>query len=134
MFSVMWDAPSASHVPFNTEPTAYELHCQKQRELRELERQVDRFGEGAMRVDPRLALDAPLPPEEFERALQLRMPDQKAPKQEDTDPCRSLLKALGITGKKKAGSRKNVDQKKDDDRPTDAGSERYFVSGEPAEE
>ena len=96
------------------------LHCQKQREIRELERQVDRFGEEAMRVDPRLALDAPLPPEEFERALQLRMPDQKAPKQEDTDPCRSLLKALGITGKKKSGSRKNVDQKKDDVRPSSA--------------
>ena len=29
----------------------------------------------AMKVDPRLALDAPLPPKEFERALQLRMPD-----------------------------------------------------------
>ena len=137
MLSVLWDPPSTSSVPFNTEPTAYELHCQKQRELRELERQVDRFGADAMKVDPRLALDAPLPPEEFERALQLRMPDQKAPKPEDNDPCRSLLKALGIkksASKKESASRENVDRKKRDERPTDAGSERYFISGEPAEE
>ena len=65
MLSVLWDPPSASHVPFNTEPSAYEIHCHKQRELRELERQVDRFGADAMKVDPRLALDAPLPPEEL---------------------------------------------------------------------
>ena len=89
--------------------------------------------------DPRLALNAPLPPEEFERALQLRMPDQKAPKPEDNDPCRSLLKALGIfkkksASKKESASRENVTEKKRDVRPTDAGSERYFVSGEPAEE
>ena len=78
MLSILWDPPSASSVPFNTEPTAYELHCQKQRELRELEQQVSRFGADAMKVDPRLSLDNPLPTEEFERALQLRMPDQKS--------------------------------------------------------
>jgi hypothetical protein len=136
MLSILWDPPSASSVPFNTEPTAYELHCQKQRELRELERQVSRFGADAMKVDPRLPLDNPLPTEEFERALQLRMPDQKAPKPEDNDPCRSLLKALGIkksSSKKHSAGTENVDRKKDDGRPTDAGSERYFVSGEPAE-
>ena len=134
---MLWDPPSANKVPFNTEPTPYELHCQKQRELRELEQQVNRFGTDAMKVDPRLPLDAPLPPENFERALQMRMPDQKALKEEDTDPCRSLLKALKI---KKSASRndssdtKNVDRKKDDDRPTDAGSERFFILGEPTEE
>ena len=78
MLSILWDPPSASRVPFNTEPTAYELHCQRQRELRELEQQINRFGADAMKVDPRLPLDAPLPPENFERALQMRMPDQKA--------------------------------------------------------
>ena len=91
----------------------------------------------AIEVDPRLPLDNPLPTEEFERALQLRMPDQKAPKPEDNDPCRSLLKALGIkksSSKKHSAGTENVDRKKDDGRPTDAGSERYFVSGEPAEE
>ena len=90
-----------------------------------------------MKVDPRLALDAPLPPEEFERALQLRMPDQKAPKQEDPDPCKSLLKALGIkkcASKKESASKENVARKKRDVRQSDAGSERYFISGEPTEE
>eukprot|EP01043_Picozoa_sp_COSAG02_P079825 COSAG02_NODE_18668_length_925_cov_358.520581_1_plen_75_part_10 len=75
MLSILWDPPSTSSVPFNTEPTAYELHCQKQRELHELEQQVNRFGADAMKVDPMLPLDAPLPPENFERALQMRMPD-----------------------------------------------------------
>jgi len=140
MFSVLWDPPSASHVPFNTEPSAYELHCQKQKELRELERQVHRFGEDALKTDPRLALDAPLPAEEFERALQLRMPDQKPAKQEDPDPCKSLLKALGIkksASKKNSPVDKNVAKRKHNDRHgdgADAGSERYFVSGEPSEE
>ena len=140
MLSVLWDPPSTSHVPFNTEPTAYELHCQKERELRELERQVDRFGADAMKVGPRLALDAPLPPEDFERALQLRMPDQKPTKKEEPDPCKSLLKALGIkksASKKESVHTENVAKKKDNGRQpdrSDAGSERYFVSGEPSEE
>ena len=137
MLSILWDPPSASSVPFNTEPTAYELHCQKQRELRELEQQINRFGADAMKVDPRLPLDAPLPPENFERALQMRMPDQKAAKEEDTDSCRSLLKALGIkksSSKKQSASTKNVTRKKDDVRQTDTGCERYFISGEPTEE
>ena len=90
-----------------------------------------------MKVDPMLPLDAPLPPENFERALQMRMPDQKAPKEEDSDPCRSLLKALGIktsSSKKQSLDTENVDRKKDDVRPTDAGSEMYFISGEPSDE
>ena len=29
MLSILWDPPSASSVPFNTEPTAYELDCQR---------------------------------------------------------------------------------------------------------
>ena len=137
MLSILWDPPSTSSVPFNTEPTTYELHCQKQRELRELEQQVNRFGVDAMKVDPKLPLDNPLPTEEFERALQMRMPDEKTPKEKDSDPCRSLLKALGIkksSSKKKQASKENVDKKKGDVRPTDAGSERYFISGEPTEE
>ena len=140
MFSVLWDPPSASHVPFNTKPSAYELHCQKQKELHELERQVHRFGEDALKTDPRLALDAPLPAEVFKRALQLRMPDQKPSKKEDPDPCKSLLKALGIkksASKKNSPVDKNVAKRKHNVRHgdgTDAGSERYFVSGEPSEE
>ena len=83
------------------------------------------------------AVDANLVPENFERALQMRMPDQKAAKEEDTDSCRSLLKALGIkksSSKKQSASTKNVTRKKDDVRQTDTGCERYFISGEPAEE
>jgi hypothetical protein len=46
------------------------------------------------------------------------MPDQKAPKQEDPDPCKSLLKALGIkksASKKEPVSKENVARKKRDE-------------------
>ena len=54
----MWDAPDDSHglVPFSTEPSAYEQHLQSERQQRQLRQQIRRFGDDAMRVDPRLPL------------------------------------------------------------------------------
>lgn len=136
MFSALWDAP-ANKTPFVTDPTPYELHLQRQREAVELRKQVRKFGDEAMRVDPRLALDAPLPPEDFERAFQLRMPDQMATEEEDPDPLRSLMKALGIkkrTSKKSAADSDDESEKSDDRGDANSGPEGFFVSGEPSEE
>ena len=111
MFSVLWDPPG-NKTPFTTDPTPYEVHLQRQRDAVELRKQVQQFGGEARRVDPRLPLDAVMPMEDFERAYQLRMPDQKPGKEKDTDPCRSLLlKALCIqksTGKKSSRAPKTV--------------------------
>ena len=108
--STMWDAPDDGHgfVPFGTEPSAYEQHMQAEREKRQLKQQIRRFGDDAMRVDPKLPLGnagnaASLPAkgvEAFERGYVLRMPGSKAPKQESKDPLRSLLKSMNITGTK----------------------------------
>ena len=100
----MWDAPDDGHgfVPFGTEPSAYEQHMQAEREKRQLKQQIRRFGDDAMRVDPKLPLGnagnaASLPAkgvEAFERGYVLRMPGSKAPKQESKDPLRSLPKSM----------------------------------------
>jgi hypothetical protein len=108
--STIWDALDDDHgsVPFSTEPSPYEQHMETERRNRQLKQQIKRFGDDAMRVDPKLPLGnagntASLPDkgvESFERGYVLRMPGSKAPKQESKDPLRSLLKAMNITGTK----------------------------------
>ncbi len=108
--ATIWDALDDGHgsVPFSTEPSPYEQHMEAERQNRQLKQQIKRFGDDAMRVDPRLPLGnagntTSLPDkgvEAFERGYVLRVPGSKAPKQESKDPLRSLLKAMNISGTK----------------------------------
>ena len=85
------------------EPSEYEQMLESKRQQRLLDRQIEQYGDDAMRTDARLASDSgSIPTEEFQRSYQMRIPGVKHAKAPDKDPLRSLLKAMGqSTGRKK---------------------------------
>ena len=122
--SLAWFPPSESDQDFGKrELSAYEQYLEDQRQQRELEKQLRRYGDDAMRVDPQMNLTdaaSSLPTEPFTRAYQMRMPGAKVEKPESKDPLRSLLKAMQIdvtkTREKSApdGTKPSADREKDD--------------------
>ena len=101
--SSIFDAIDEGDDPFGTEPTAYDLHVARAREERQLQAQVRKYGDNEMRVEPKVAVGSggALSTEPFERSYQLRMPGSAARKSESTDPLRSLMKAMNISGNKR---------------------------------
>ena len=98
--SLAWFPPSETEQSFGQrEPTPYERHIEQARQELELKRQVKRYGEDAMRVDPQMNLTdvaSSMPTESFTRAYQMRMPGSKAEKVKEKDPLASLMKAMQI--------------------------------------
>ena len=90
---------------------------------RELEKQVRKYGEDAMRVDPEMNLTdatSSIPTESFTRAYQMRMPGSQVEKVKEKDPLASLMKAMQIDvtktrEKSKSDGTKPVASKKEDD-------------------
>ena len=123
--SLAWFPPSETDQDFGKrELSAYEQFLEEQRQQRELERQVRKYGDDAMRVDPQMNLtDAAagnIATESFTRAYQMRMPGSKVEKPDSKDPLRSLMKAMQIDVKKtreksKTDGTKPVASRKDDD-------------------
>ena len=98
--SLAWFPPSETDHDFGKrELSAYEQFLEEQRQHRELEKQVRKYGEDAMRVDPQMNLTdaaSSMPTESFTRAYQMRMPGSKAEKVKEKDPLASLMKAMQI--------------------------------------
>lgn len=87
------------------EPSQYELMLEQKRQQKVLEQQIRKYGDDAMRVDPKMAMDAStMPVEDFQRSYQMRMPGVKHAKPKEKDPLGSLMKAMKLdqnTGTKK---------------------------------
>ena len=122
--SLAWFPPSESDQEFGKrELSAYEQHLEEQRQERELKKQLRKYGDDAMRVDPQMNLTdaaSSIPTESFTRAYQMRMPGAKVEKPDSKDPLRSLMKAMSIDVKKSRQKsaphgRKPVATSKDDD-------------------
>ena len=98
--SLAWFPPSETDHDFGKrELSAYEQFLEEQRQHRELEKQVRKYGDDAMRVDPQMNLTdaaSSMPTESFTRAYQMRMPGSKAEKVKEKDPLASLMKAMQI--------------------------------------
>ena len=99
--SLAWFPPSETDQEFGKrELSAYERYLEEQRQERELKKQLRRYGDDAMRVDPEMNLtDAAagnIATESFTRAYQMRMPGSKVEQPESKDPLRSLMKAMKI--------------------------------------
>ena len=98
--SLAWFPPSETDHDFGKrELSAYEQFLEEQRQHRELEKQVRKYGDDAMRVDPQMNLTdaaSSMPTESFTRAYQMRMPGSKAEKAKEKDPLASLMKAMQI--------------------------------------
>ena len=111
------------------EPSHYELFLEEKRKERQLKEQIRKYGDEAMRVDPRMNLrDAvSLPTEDFKRGYQLRMPGSRVSKPKEKDPLGSLLKAMKISGTK-SGTKKNPNLLENED-----GQPRGCETGESAE-
>lgn len=122
--SLAWFPPSETDHEFGKrELSAYEQFLEEQRQHRELEKQVRKYGDDAMRVDPQMNLTdaaSSMPTESFTRAYQMRMPGSKVDKPESKDPLRSLVKAMQIDVTKtrekvKTDGRKSSASKESDD-------------------
>ena len=122
--SLAWFPPSETDQEFGKrELSAYEQYLEEQRQERELKKQLRKYGDDAMRVDPQMNLTdaaASLPTESFTRAYQMRMPGAKVEKPESKDPLRSLMKAMNIDVKKSRekltpDGTKSTASRKDDD-------------------
>ena len=122
--SLAWFPPSETDHDFGKrELSAYEQFLEEQRQHRELEKQVRKYGDDAMRVDPQMNLTdaaSSMPTESFTRAYQMRMPGSKVDKPESKDPLRSLVKAMQIDVTKtrekvKTDGRKPTATKESDD-------------------
>ena len=98
--SLAWFPPSETDHNFGKrELSAYEQFLEEQRQQRELEKQVRKYGDDAMRVDPQMNLTdatSSMPTESFTRAYQMRMPGSKVEKAKEKDPLASLMKAMQI--------------------------------------
>ena len=98
--SLAWFPPSETDHEFGKrELSSYEQFLEEQRQHRELEKQVRKYGDDAMRVDPQMNLTdaaSSMPTESFTRAYQMRMPGSKAEKVKEKDPLASLMKAMQI--------------------------------------
>jgi hypothetical protein len=77
--------------PGGLEPTPYELACQAYYEHRELERQVKKHGEDALRGGLSAKTE-----DGAVRSLQIHMKDQKPKKTNWKDPLADLMKQLGL--------------------------------------
>ena len=143
--SLAWFPPSETDHEFGKrELSAYEQFLEEQRQHRELEKQVRKYGDDAMRVDPQMNLTdaaSSMPTESFTRAYQMRMPGSKVDKPESKDPLRSLVKAMQIDVTKtrekvKKNGRKPTASKESDDgkfHGTRARYPRSRADREPAE-
>ena len=143
--SLAWFPPSETDHDFGKrELSAYEQFLEEQRQHRELEKQVRKYGDDAMRVDPQMSLTdaaSSMPTESFTRAYQMRMPGSKAEKVKEKDPLASLMKAMQIdvtkTREKSApDGRKSSASKESDDgkfHGTRARYPRSRADREPAE-
>jgi hypothetical protein len=81
-----------------TEPSEYQRMAEEKRMQRMLDAQIRKYGDDAMRVDPKMKVDSSaMPTEEVEHSYQLRMPGSKAAKVEAKDPLRSLMKQMNLT-------------------------------------
>ena len=98
--SLAWFPPSETDHDFGKrELSAYEEFLEEQRQQRELEKQVRKYGDDAMRVDPQMNLTdavSSMPTESFTRAYQMRMPGSQVEKAKEKDPLASLMKAMQI--------------------------------------
>ena len=98
--SLAWFPPSETDHDFGKrELSAYEEFLEEQRQQRELEKQVRKYGDDAMRVDPEMNLTdatSSIPTESFTRAYQMRMPGSQVEKVKEKDPLASLMKAMQI--------------------------------------
>ena len=113
MFSV---DPEEYYYAGETEPSPYELAMEQKRMDRLLQQQVKRYGDDAMRSNPKISVDnSTIPTEEFARSYVLRMPGVNRSVPETKDPMKSLLKAMKIqsTGTKK--NRAHVKENKVED-------------------
>ena len=143
--SLAWFPPSETDHEFGKrELSAYEQFLEEQRQHRELEKQVRKYGDDAMRVDPQMNLTdaaSSMPTESFTRAYQMRMPGSKAEKAKEKDPLASLMKAMQIDVTKtrekvKTDGRKPTATKESDDgkfHGTRARYPRSRADREPAE-
>ena len=143
--SLAWFPPSETDHDFGKrELSAYEQFLEEQRQHRELEKQVRKYGDDAMRVDPQMNLTdaaSSMPTESFTRAYQMRMPGFKAEKAKEKDPLASLMKAMQIDVTKtrekvKTDGRKPTATKESDDgkfHGTRARYPRSRADREPAE-
>ena len=122
--SLAWFPPSETDHEFGKrELSAYEQFLEEQRQHRELEKQVRKYGDDAMRVDPQMNLTdaaSSMPTESFTRAYQMRMPGSKVEKAKEKDPLASLMKAMQIDVTKtrekvKKNGRKPTASKESDD-------------------
>ena len=124
--SLAWFPPSETDHDFGKrELSAYEQFLEEQRQHRELEKQVRKYGDDAMRVDPQMNLTdaaSSMPTESFTRAYQMRMPGSKVEKAKEKDPLASLMKAMQIDvtktrekvktdGRKSSASKESVDKR-----------------------
>ena len=113
MFSV---DPEEYYYAGETEASPYELAMEQKRMDRLLQQQVKRYGDDAMRSNPKISVDnSTIPTEEFARSYVLRMPGVNRSVPETKDPMKSLLKAMKIqsTGTKK--NRAHVKENKVED-------------------
>lgn len=143
--SLAWFPPSETDHDFGKrELSAYEEFLEEQRQQRELEKQVRKYGDDAMRVDPEMNLTdaaSSMPTESFTRAYQMRMPGSQVEKVKEKDPLASLVKAMQIDvtktrEKAKTDGRKSSASKKEDDgkfHGTRARYPRSRADREPAE-
>ena len=143
--SLAWFPPSETDHEFGKrELSAYEEFLEEQRQQRELEKQVRKYGEDAMRVDPQMNLTdatSSMPTESFTRAYQMRMPGSQVEKAKEKDPLASLMKAMQIDVTKtrekvKKNGRKPTATKESDDgkfHGTRARYPRSRADREPAE-
>ena len=143
--SLAWFPPSETDHDFGKrELSAYEQFLEEQRQQRELEKQVRKYGEDAMRVDPEMNLTdatSSIPTESFTRAYQMRMPGSQVEKAKEKDPLASLMKAMQIDVTKtrekvKTDGRKSSAGKESDDgkfHGTRARYPRSRADREPAE-
>ena len=143
--SLAWFPPSETDHDFGKrELSSYEQFLEEQRQHRELEKQVRKYGDDAMRVDPQMNLTdaaSSMPTESFTRAYQMRMPGSKAEKVKEKDPLASLMKAMQIDVTKtrekvKKNGRKPTATKESDDgkfHGTRARYPRSRADREPAE-
>ena len=143
--SLAWFPPSETDHDFGKrELSAYEQFLEEQRQHRELEKQVRKYGEDAMRVDPQMNLTdaaSSMPTESFTRAYQMRMPGSQVEKAKEKDPLASLMKAMQIDvtktrEKSKSDGTKTTASKESDDgkfHGTRARYPRSRADREPAE-
>ena len=122
--SLAWFPPSETDHDFGKrELSAYEQFLEEQRQHRELEKQVRKYGDDAMRVDPEMNLTdaaSSMPTESFTRAYQMRMPGSQVEKAKEKDPLASLMKAMQIDvtktrEKSKSDGTKTTASKESDD-------------------